>query len=46
MLNGGAHLSGIVLNDLKRSGRYGGYYYYHHKYRKHYASHKPDQPSS
>ncbi|MBN2466011.1 polysaccharide biosynthesis tyrosine autokinase [candidate division WOR-3 bacterium] len=46
MLNGGAHLSGIVVNDLKRSGRYGGYYYYHHKYRKHYASHKPDPPSS
>jgi capsular exopolysaccharide synthesis family protein len=46
MRNGGAHLSGIVVNDLKRSGRYGGYYYYHYKYRKHYASHKPGQPSS
>jgi succinoglycan biosynthesis transport protein ExoP len=45
MFNGGAHLSGIVVNDLKRSGRYGGYYYYHHKYRKHYASHKPDSPA-
>ena len=46
MSNGGAHLSGIVVNDLKRTGRYGGYYYYHyHKYQKHYASHKPDQVS-
>lgn len=46
MSNGGAHLSGIVVNDLKRTGRYGGYYYYHyHKYQKHYASHKPGQVS-
>jgi len=34
MLGGGAHLSGIVLNEAKHYGRY--YYYdkYHHKYAK------------
>lgn len=33
MLNGGAHLSGVVVNDVKQSGRYGRYYY---RYYKHY----------
>jgi capsular exopolysaccharide synthesis family protein len=42
MFNGGAHLSGLVVNDVKRSRQYGSYYYYHHKYRKHYANHEPD----
>jgi len=34
MLGGGAHLSGLVLNEAKHSGRY--YYYdkYHHRYAK------------
>jgi capsular exopolysaccharide synthesis family protein len=44
MFGGGAHLSGIVVNDLRRSGRYGGHYYYHNKYRKHYAKYKADSP--
>jgi len=43
MLNGGAHLSGLVVNDVKRSGRYGRYYYYYYKYHYRYASHKPDK---
>jgi capsular exopolysaccharide synthesis family protein len=42
MLSGGAHLSGIVVNDVRRSRQYGSYYYYHHKYRKRYANHKAD----
>ena len=42
MLNGGAHLCGLVLNDVKRSGRYGRYYYYYYKYHYHYSKHKPD----
>jgi tyrosine-protein kinase Etk/Wzc len=42
MLSSGAYLSGIVVNDVKRSRQYGGYYYYHHKYRKRYANHKAD----
>jgi len=42
LLNGGAHLSGLVVNDVKRSDRYGRNYYYYHKYRSHYARHTPD----
>jgi tyrosine-protein kinase Etk/Wzc len=42
MLNSGAHLSGLVVNDVERSRRYGGYYYYGNKYRKRYANHKAD----
>jgi succinoglycan biosynthesis transport protein ExoP len=42
MLNGGAHLSGLVVNDVKRSGRYGRYYYYYYKYHYRYANHKAD----
>jgi tyrosine-protein kinase Etk/Wzc len=42
MLNGGAHLSGIVVNDVKRSGRYGRYYHYYYKYHHRYANHKAD----
>jgi tyrosine-protein kinase Etk/Wzc len=42
MLSGGAHLSGVVVNDVRRSRQYGSYYYYHHKYRKRYANHKAD----
>jgi tyrosine-protein kinase Etk/Wzc len=42
MVNGGAHLSGLVVNDLKRSGRYGRYHYYYHKYHYRYANHKAD----
>jgi Mrp family chromosome partitioning ATPase len=36
MLNGGAHLSGLVVNDVQRSGRYGRYNYskYHYRYAK------------
>lgn len=37
MLSGGAHLSGLVVNDVKRTGRYGRYYYYYYKY--HYYRH-------
>jgi Mrp family chromosome partitioning ATPase len=33
MLGGGAHLSGLVVNDVKQSGRYGRYCY---RYCKHY----------
>lgn len=46
MLNGGAHLSGFVINDVKRSGRYGRYYYYYYKYHYRYSNHKadPQQP--
>lgn len=39
MLGGGAHLTGIVLNDVKRSGRYGRYYYYYYKYHYRYSKH-------
>jgi len=42
MLNGGAHLSGLVVNDVKRSGRYGRYYYYYYKYHYRYSKHTPD----
>ena len=42
MVNGGAHLSGLVLNDVKRSGRYGRYYYYYYKYHYHYSKHAAD----
>ena len=45
MLNGGAHLSGLVVNDVKRSRRYGSYGYYYHKYAKRYADHKADTPA-
>lgn len=48
LLNGGVHLSGILVNDAVRSGRYGRYYYYYYKYHCHYGRHKADaqQPSS
>lgn len=36
ILSGGAHLSGIVANDVKSSDRYGRYHYYH-KYHRRYA---------
>jgi hypothetical protein len=42
MLNGGAHLSGLVVNDVQRSGRYGRYYYYYYKYHYRYAKHAGD----
>ncbi len=42
LLNGGAHLSGLVINDVKRSGRYGRYYYYYYKYHYRYAKHTAD----
>jgi succinoglycan biosynthesis transport protein ExoP len=42
MLNAGVHLSGLVLNDVKRSGRYGRYYYYYYKYHYQYSKHKAD----
>jgi capsular exopolysaccharide synthesis family protein len=42
MLNGGAHLSGLVVNDVKRSGRYGRYYHYYYKYHYRYANHKAE----
>ncbi len=42
LLNGGAHLSGLVVNDVKRSGRYGRYYYYYYKYHYRYAKHTAD----
>jgi len=42
MLNGGAHLSGLVVNDVKRSGRYGRYYYYYYKYHYRYSKHAAD----
>jgi capsular exopolysaccharide synthesis family protein len=44
MVNGGAHLSGLVVNDVKRSGRYGRYYYYYYKYHYRYSHHTPDGP--
>jgi capsular exopolysaccharide synthesis family protein len=40
LLNGGAHLSGLVVNDVNRAGRYGRYHYYKYHYR--YAKHTPD----
>jgi hypothetical protein len=43
MLNGGAYLSGLVVNGVKRSGRYGRYYYYYYKYNYRYANHRPDR---
>ena len=42
LLNGGAFLSGLVVNDVKHTGRYGRYYYYHYKYHYSHANHKPD----
>jgi len=42
MLGGGAHLSGLVLNDVNRSGRYGRYYYYYYKYHYRYSKHATD----
>jgi capsular exopolysaccharide synthesis family protein len=42
MLGAGAHLSGLVLNDLKRTGRYGRYYYYYYKYHYRYSHHTAD----
>jgi len=39
LLNGGAHLSGLVVNDVQRSKRYGRYYHYYYKYRYRYAKH-------
>ena len=42
MVNGGAHLSGIVVNDVKPSGRYGRYYYYYYKYHYRYSKHVAD----
>ena len=42
MVNGGAHISGLVVNDAKRSGRYGRYYYYYYKYHYRYANHRAD----
>jgi len=42
MVNGGAHLSGLVVNDVKRSGRYGRYYYYYYKYHYRYSKHTAD----
>ena len=41
MVNGGAHVSGLVVNEVKRSGRYGRYYYYY-KYRYRYSKHTAD----
>jgi protein-tyrosine kinase len=48
MVNGGAHLSGLVVNEVKRSGRYGRYYYYYYKYHYRYATHTADaaQPNN
>jgi capsular exopolysaccharide synthesis family protein len=40
LLNGGAFLSGLVANDVKHTGRYGGYHYYQYRYR--YARHTSD----
>jgi tyrosine-protein kinase Etk/Wzc len=42
MLGGGAHLSGLVLNDVNRSGHYGRYYYYYYKYHYKYSKHVAD----
>ena len=42
LLNGGAHVSGLVVNDVKHTGRYGRYYYHYHKYHYRYAKHTPD----
>jgi capsular exopolysaccharide synthesis family protein len=39
VLNGGAHLSGLVVNDVKHSGRYGRYYHYY-KYRYRHVDHE------
>jgi polysaccharide biosynthesis transport protein len=41
LLNGGAFLSGLVVNDVKHSDRYGRNYYYY-RYRSRYAKHTPD----
>jgi capsular exopolysaccharide synthesis family protein len=41
LLNGGAFLSGLVVNDVKHSDRYGRNYYYY-KYRSRYTKHTPD----
>ncbi|HTW93020.1 MAG TPA: polysaccharide biosynthesis tyrosine autokinase [bacterium] len=42
LVDGGAHLSGIVVNDVKRSGRHGRHYYYYYKYHNRYAGHPAD----
>jgi len=42
MLGGGAHLSGLVVNDVNRTGRYGRYYYYYYKYHYRYSQHAAD----
>jgi len=42
MLGTGAHLSGLVLNDVNRAGRYGRYYYYYYKYHYRYSTHAAD----
>jgi succinoglycan biosynthesis transport protein ExoP len=42
LLNGGAHLSGLVVNDVRHTGRYGRYYYHYYKYHYRYARHTPD----
>jgi tyrosine-protein kinase Etk/Wzc len=42
MSGSGAHLSGLVLNDVRRSGRYGRYYYYYYKYHYRYSKHAAD----
>jgi capsular exopolysaccharide synthesis family protein len=46
MLGGGARLSGLVVNDVKRSGRYGRYYYYYYKYHYRYAGQAADADKS
>ncbi len=46
MLGGGAHLTGLVLNDVNRSGRYGRYYYYYYKYHYRYSHHTADTPQA
>jgi succinoglycan biosynthesis transport protein ExoP len=42
LLSGGAHVSGLVVNDVKHTGRYGRYYYHYYKYHYRYAKHTPD----
>ena len=42
MLNSGAHLSGLVVNDVNRSDRHGGYHYYYHRYHYRYSRRTAD----
>ena len=42
MLNSGAHLSGLVVNDVNRSDRHGGYHYYYYRYHYRYSRHAAD----